>query len=375
MKRQIGFAAIGIVLCACFGLFSNLSHAEKNVNRNNLTVLTYNLWHGLNPVGFKKFQEYETEAQREARYQGFLRQVRALDPDILFLQEVNPVPAKSARIGKDLGMDRVYKVANAGIKIGSIGPPSNLYSGLAILAKKEFGLKDLGGRKLSGPPGYCTTAFSFQYGEFRYCHAASVTLNGHKVLLMNTHLHHGIEAVPELREAMNSLVEQEKIVRDRADEILNTINQASARRQSELKQALDFAQSLGFADAPTFFAGDFNATPGAPELDWLTGTQKFASVPLDDDPSKLLITWDAKRNANTQFVADFKPVNEFEAFVMEHFLPIVVGMSRRLDYVFHRGTQGWMEVRQSGLFGTTPFDGRMCSDHFGIYAKFVLPSP
>ena len=57
---------------------------------------------------------------------------------------------------------------------------------------------------------------------------------------------------------------------------------------------------------------------------------------------------------------------------MEHMRPIVLKQSRRLDYIFFRPAGAFLRVREAGLFGDEPQDGRMCSDHFGIFTVFTL---
>ncbi len=359
------------------GVLAALTHvnsaAAGDVSRNTLTVVTFNLWHGLNPTSALRFQEYESENEREKRLEGFFLMARKLDPDIIFLQEVNPAPGKTRRIAAELGYDAVYQVANAGLKIFSLGLPTNLRSGLAILAKKGMGLKKLGSRKLSGSMGGCSRSLSFQYNEFRYALAAGVQVNGTDLLLMNTHLHHGLETNPELIAGLDQLVARGEITREKAEEVLEITDQASARRRKELAGAVDLARELGLERNPVILAGDFNATPGAPELAWLTSDVGFVSVTRDDDPNELLMTWDTKRNPNTQFIADFKPPTEFASFIMEHMKPIVLQQSRRLDYIFFRPAGRLLRVSEAGLFGDELHNGRMCSDHFGIYAKFITP--
>jgi endonuclease/exonuclease/phosphatase family metal-dependent hydrolase len=353
--------------------FPAVLHAGPRVkNENTLTVVTYNLWHGLNPTSAFKFQEYESEIEREKRLHGFLQIVRKLDPDIVFLQEVNPAPGKTRRVASALGYDSVYQIDNAGLKIFSLGLPTNLRSGLAILARKELGLKKLGARKLSGSPGGCSRVASFQLHEFRYALAAGVHVQGTDLLLINTHLHHGLAANPELKAALEQLVIQGKITREKEKEVLEKTRQAPVRRQKELETAVRFARTLGADRHPMIFAGDFNATPGAPELVWLTREIGFVSVTRDDDPEQVLMTWDTKRNPNTQFIANFKPPTEFASFIMEHMRPIVLQQSRRLDYIFFRPAGDFLRVGEAGLFGDEAQDGRMCSDHFGIYAVFRL---
>jgi len=359
-----------VLACICVAFIPGESAAE--MKRDRLTVLNYNVWHGLNPTSALRFETFETRQRREARLAGFLEQARALDPDIIFLQEVNPAPGRSKRIARALGYDRVFQVDNAGIKIGGFGLPTNLCSGLAIVAKKDLGLEKLGGRKLSGSLGRCSRLFSFQYDEFRYLLAAAVTIEGRRVLLLNTHLHHGLEVTPEIEQALDDLVAGGQVTRERADEVIAVTNRASERRCGELARAVAFAKGLGLRKMPTLFAGDFNATPGAPELVRLIDIVGFQSVTCDDDPDELLLTWDAQRNPNTGFVAGFKPVNEFESFIMGHLKPIVLGQSRRLDYVFHHGLDGFMEVREAALFGDEPAGDLLCSDHFGLYAVFEI---
>ena len=107
----------------------------------------------------------------------------------------------------------MYEIDNAGLKIFSLGLPTNLRSGLAILAKKGLGLKKLGARKLSGHPGGCSRVGSFQFHEFRYALAAGVRVQDTDLLLMNTHLHHGLAPTPELTGALDQLVTRGEITR------------------------------------------------------------------------------------------------------------------------------------------------------------------
>lgn len=337
------------------------------VERQRFTAVTYNLWHGLNPVGLRRFAEYESPAQREARLQGFLEQTRALAPDVIFLEEVNPAPALSRRLARELGYDAVFAVDNAGLKLGALGLPTNLRSGLAILAKKDLGLRRVGARKLSGPFGWAGRWSSVQLKEFRYALGATIRLNDRPVLLLQTHLHHGPEADANVRGALQRLVADGVITAARADEIVAVFNLASQRRRDELGRALAWIEAEGLGAYPTLFAGDFNASPDAPELRWLQTVQGFRST--TDGSGEPLMTWDYQRNPNTHFFDDFVPVNVFEPAVMAAVQPAIVTATKRLDYIFHRGWDDWHVIR-AGLFADQPVDGRFCSDHFGIFTVF-----
>ena len=335
---------------------------------DELSVVTFNLWHGLNPTGAFKFDEYDKPGEKDARLNLFLEQARAVDPDILFLQEVNPVPGMSKRIARELGYDVVFIADNAGMKIGPVGLPVNLRSGLAILAKKGLQLKGLGGKKLSGPFGSCGRFFSFQFLEFRYVQAAIVIFKNQKILLLNTHLHHGLEVTEEFRGIIDQLIKDGKITQGEAQEAIKTGQGASERRRGELSTALKFAQRFDLQNLPVLFAGDFNASPNAPELVWLRQQNGFYSVTRDDDPQNLIYTWDPKSNSHTLLAADFTPANAFEEFIKKHFSKQVVDDRRHLDYIFIKDGSVKFEVVDSGLFGDKPKAERMASDHFGIRA-------
>jgi endonuclease/exonuclease/phosphatase family metal-dependent hydrolase len=368
------FLLAGALCLAALVMHSNpaVSSETSTGGKTVLTFLTYNLWHGLNPVGYAKFEEYETPAGREDRLQGFLAQARALDPDVIFLQEVNPAPVLAKRIAKELGYDYVAIVDNAGLKIGSVGMPSNLRSGLAIVARKNLNLKGLGHKKLSGGQGRASAFFSIQLSEFRYAHAAQITVNGKDVLLVNTHLHHGLEVTADLELAMGELVAKGTISQEYSDEAIRTGKGATKRRQGELKNAIALAKSVGMMNRPMLFAGDFNASPDAKELMWLKNDLGFVSVTKDDDPATRIYTWDPDKNQNSHLAAEFKPANEYEEFLKQYLVKRVVLTQRRLDYIFYRNVTDNIQVIESGLFGDTPYKEKMASDHFGIWAKVEI---
>jgi endonuclease/exonuclease/phosphatase family metal-dependent hydrolase len=339
-------------------------------DRELLTILTYNLWHALNPDGPVRFAEQDTPTEREARLQTFLHHARELNPDVMFLEEVNPAPRLARRIARELDCDAHFTVDNAGIKIGAFGPPFNLRSGLAILAKKALRLRRRGGCKLSGGFGFVRRWLSLQGDEFRHAIAAEATIDGRRILLLGAHLHHGPEADADIRAAIERLVAEKKITARRAQEIVGIFNLASARREREIARALAFARRLAPAETPILFAGDFNASPDAPELLRLKREHGFRSATADDDPAKLLMSWDYRRNPNTHFFADFKPVHQFEPAAMAALQAAIVQQTKRLDYIFYRGFDGWLAPAAAGLFADQPWQGRLGSDHFGIWARF-----
>jgi endonuclease/exonuclease/phosphatase family metal-dependent hydrolase len=359
--------------CACAAKANPKDVQMFDNNPPILKILNFNVWHGLNPTSILRFGQYESANQRELRYASFLAQARAFDPDVLFLQEVNPAPSMSRRIAKDLGLDAVWQIDNSGVKLGSVGLPSNLRSGLTTLARKGLDLKKVGAKKLSGPRGLCNDWLTWQFDEFRYLLAATITVKGREILLLNTHLHHGPEVTPQARQAMDSLVKEGVITKERAGEILGVIGKASDRRRRELETAMNYVKSLGRGSAPTIFAGDFNASPDAAELLWLKSDLGFQSMTKGESEGDFFFTWNWARNENTHQIDSFVPVNSFaEARVNHEIHDLEIGLSRRIDYIFHRNAGGVFKVQDSGIFGDALQGGRMASDHFGIWAKLLL---
>ena len=91
-----------------------------------LKVLTINAWSGLDYNGTLKMGEYESRKAREARFSSLVAQARQLSPDVIFVQEANPVGKYTSRLASSLSMNEIHQVVNAGFKVGSLGIPFNL---------------------------------------------------------------------------------------------------------------------------------------------------------------------------------------------------------------------------------------------------------
>ena len=139
-----------------------------NPQNISLKIINYNLWHSLGSTGFLKRRVLEPESHKEQRFQEQIKILKQEKPDILFLQEVNPVASLSRRIAKELDMSYVFQNTNCGLSLGGLGLPINLDMGIAILVRSPLKIKKILGQKLSGPPGTCNPYLTFQYAEFRY---------------------------------------------------------------------------------------------------------------------------------------------------------------------------------------------------------------
>jgi hypothetical protein len=83
---------------------------------SRLRVLTINAWSGLDYQGTARFGEYEPAERREQRFAVLVDQIKALTPDVVFLQEANPVSRYAARLARMLGYSEIHQVENGGIK-------------------------------------------------------------------------------------------------------------------------------------------------------------------------------------------------------------------------------------------------------------------
>jgi len=121
---------------------------------STLSLLQLNAWSGstyeLN-WSVRNFTSYETPDQIEARYQSTLSQITALAPDVITLQECMPTFKYAQRLAQDLGYDCYARTGVAGIILGPLHIPSNkITEGDAILAKREWNLKVIGRKALTG---------------------------------------------------------------------------------------------------------------------------------------------------------------------------------------------------------------------------------
>src|ERR1035437_1317457 len=99
--KRVFFCIIGFLIL----LISFESPAQ---NPNKLKILTANVWTGLDYSGSFKMGEYEKTARREERFNLLVQEVKNLAPDVIFLQEVNPVRGLTGRLGGPLGFDEIH---------------------------------------------------------------------------------------------------------------------------------------------------------------------------------------------------------------------------------------------------------------------------
>ena len=237
-------------------------------------VLTYNTLHGLEPSGLT-VKASESKEARQARLDLQFRQLSVIQPDVMFLQEVNPLPEMADRYVaamKSFGLQyaAVHQVDACGVRLGpGLAVVPGLNNGLAVLAKAPLLLRKVEGLKLSGGFGRCDDYMGFQTGELRYALIAEVENpnTGRKLLTVSLHLHSGIERNAFFIQKINEAVEQGKVRREDFESIVAAMEQDQNRRLDEIRLLLKEIQKLNTkADyLGTLIGGDFNFEPDDPE--------------------------------------------------------------------------------------------------------------
>lgn len=386
----------------------------------DLTLITYNLWHGLSGEGTLRFGELEPTAHRLEREQAQEQYFEGVKADIVFLQETNPLDVRMARFAKIFNAVADGQIDSSGVKLESAGLPLNLYSGLTTYALAEFQPIHRKSLKLSGS-SIQNEWFSIQFKEARY---ALLTECIHpaigRILLVNVHLHHGLERTKSLmvrvldwrKRFAGGSGDSSGVISSKSLRIVETkLAAGDRRRQEEVERLLEYLDGLRNRYHMIIMAGDFNASPesdvhskikaaGFEDL-WLkkhgkTGsssagkTGRQASVtesPANKNDVSQGYTFNSETNLNHRFNAKFKlPENwdalklsgaahdELRKIIMEH-----ESRPRRIDYLYVKSTSP-VSVQSIEMLG--PHEGAETvaaharvelSDHFGLRAVIRVP--
>jgi endonuclease/exonuclease/phosphatase family metal-dependent hydrolase len=328
-----------------------------------MKVLTFNAWHGLNGKGTFSHGELEPPASRASRLERQVGKLSECGPDLVFLQEVNPLPRRLPQLVRALRMNAVSQTDLCGIKILGKGVPTNLTSGLVILAKT--GLRKIEGLRLSGSRwSFATRHLSFKLVETRYALLAELRDSPMgRLLVVNTHLHHGLEPSQGLLEELQRLLDCKLVSALQRDEILKLLNDARERRTRESNRLLDKIEKLRPAFDGVILGGDMNADPES------TTVEQFRNRDLVDIAPAGLNTWDKAANPHIFHLSE-----NFELTVPDFGIAAVRTMLRahearptRLDYILTSRNLS-ERVQSVTLFGRDMHPEKSISDHFGICA-------
>ena len=275
------------------------------------SVGTYNIWHGLNGQGSLSIGELEkTEARklREAQQNQYIVQLLK-DTDILFLQEVNPVFKRSRVLKrKSPQTDFVTAPDMCGVRLGPIGIPVNMYSGLAILANARYRLKKIASHTLSGGQLVLPPLLCFHFSERRVALFAKATIPNHgDVLLVNVHLHHKLGLSDQYRAFLQAQLTTGKITQADHKALVNRAKEASHRRGKEVLRLIQYIKKYKkkYSIEKVIVGGDFNTDirgkgPNLALFEEATGL----IFPMDSVPQDYF-SWSPGENTNRPYMVDF----------------------------------------------------------------------
>lgn len=342
-------------------------------------VLTYNTLHGLQVERFW-VNPGETQDQQTARFQFRIEHLAQAGPDVILLQEVNPLPDMAekyvtALIAQGLTYSQIHQVDACGLRVPGAALLRGLNNGVVILARAPLQLRKLEGVKLSGT-GSCHDLYGWQLGELRYALVAEVIspTTQMKYLVSTAHLHSGIERD---RYFLHTLMEAHKQGRLMHYEHLRAVlKEDEELRLEELHAwitALHRYQEESSYEG-LIIGGDFNFEPRSPEYRELErfGLQDTAEIA---EHMPMLNTYDPTlnplaRHEEVQLPSELDRVIAGEAasdqreIISEYRKNI--GQARRIDFLFSMSFMSKSCVMQA-LFGEPTAGAKVIgSDHYGV---------
>ena len=85
----------------------------------HIKLFTLNVWSGFRYHGLIRLEEYETKQVREKRFHGLCAVLRKERPDIVCLNEANPLFSYGKRLAEELGYVPLGHMGVAGLRAGT----------------------------------------------------------------------------------------------------------------------------------------------------------------------------------------------------------------------------------------------------------------
>jgi len=358
--RQIGLILLGFLFfLGCASTPSHMAQRGKTMApaspnpSGEIRILTINVWSGLTYKGFFKMGRYPDNLQ--GRYELLVSEIRKLAPDIIAIQEANLLPHYAKRLAKDLDYEVTYRVVLGGIRFGSLGIPTNMREGQAILVKKPWTIEDLDNKRLGGQ-GIATNWLCLHFGEITQSLLGRVAIQGRLLYVYNVHLHEGPFKGTVL-EAMFKRLAQE-MTTEKVDEAKKIAEKDMERRKVEISNLIKFVEETLPPDMPAIILGDFNTTSESGELEPLLSGGKWVDSFRFKNPHEEGVTWDPVHNPNyrpAEIVKD--PYGTLHAYHGSH--------PYRIDFILLNNHIPHDHILESRVV-MTPMDGLSPSDHYGV---------
>jgi endonuclease/exonuclease/phosphatase family metal-dependent hydrolase len=373
MRKGKFVLAFILSIATLLGFSSRLfpDYTQPALSRTALRLLTINVWSGLDYKGSLSFGAYESLQKRQARYHSLLVQIRELDPDVIFLQEVNPAAGFSSRLARDIGFSRCHQVCLGGIKLGPLGIPSNCKEGNAILARKSLRLQKVEDWKLSGSFGLYGDALTIHFDQAIFAQWARIFIDGRPLNLVNVHLvavPPGVD--PVLAADWEALRLQKGMPEKEYLQAQQQWQRNEKRQKMELRKLGEHLQKLSPA-LPLIVGGDFNIPATSPLISEFQAAAGLEDTFRAEEGSKIF-SWDGTENRNVLFSSSQsdrlgKPLRGYELLTA-----LYDSRPRRIDYLFHSRHFLAADVLKGSIVLDHELDGAQPSDHFGVLADLQI---
>ncbi|HSV98418.1 MAG TPA: endonuclease/exonuclease/phosphatase family protein [Spirochaetota bacterium] len=365
-KRSISLFIFLVVVMTAIGC--GRKQNETGAVRENLRLMSINIWSGLDYKGTLIMGEYETPERRETRFQGLLAEIRRLDPDIIGINEANFLPDYIQRLAKEIDYDYIYHVGVSGLHIGRVGLPWNLREGDAILAKKDLGLSIAGRKQLSGG-GFIGNTFSFHTQDATQVLVGRMKVNGKDLYAAVTHWHASPPGDGATRTTLKRLNEKWSYGDAQYAEAQKALASDNEWRMSEAAAMAQYLDTLVPCGAPLVVMGDFNAEIGSPEM------RIMADKGYSDVWSRVSrlpgYTWNPAINMNIKSFYLTDNEKRFDS-LYEHLNSINEATGKRIDFILLNESLGAGPVVDASVCFDRPYEEIHPSDHFGVFAVVAL---
>ena len=354
-------------------------------------VLTFNTLHGLEPRGWT-VKPSESKEVHKARLNLQFQQLSVIQPEVMLLQEVNPLPEMAeayvaALKGSGLQYTEVHQVDACGVRLApGLAVVPGLNNGLAVLAKAPLRLRKLKGLKLSGGFGGCDDHMGLQTGELRYALIAEVENpdTGRKLLAVSLHLHSGIERNAFFIRKINEAIEQGRVRREDFEDIVSAMEQDQERRLAEIRVLVKEIQKLQHEGIylGAIVGGDFNFEPDDPEYRELerAGLRDTYTIAHPErevyslDPEHNVIAGQGVREVPSALRDAMKRLPESQQQKILEGYQKGISQARRVDFLFvmTKSSDGQKGCFRQELFGQPmTLSARPGSDHYGVLDTYI----
>lgn len=385
--RLLLMGTMAWLLTGCHTMPGLMPPAPQPVSPSStFKVLTYNTLHGLE-VGTLWVRQVEADEQHRARFTLRIKQLADAQPDVILLQEVNPLPVMAhdyVEALKQEGLDyaEVHQVDACGLRLApGLAILPGLNNGLVILAKAPLTIRKLDGLKLSGPIGGCGDSVGVQFGELRYALLAEVTIpsTGMTYLVATMHLHSGIERDAKV---LHDLMDAHSHGHLRHyDQLMAELKMDEHRRQMELHALMDALrqhQMYRRYDG-IIFGGDLNFEADSPEYQQLERAGFSDTVQIAVG-MPMWNTYDPMNNPLAGHEEETLPPAFLDALAHEMKMDRdealrvylhAIGMARRIDFLFSMAFMSNACLTQE-IFGKPAMMGDpTSSDHYGLLNTYT----